>query len=135
MTRYTVTLPGEPAPKRRPRVSRRGTYTPEQTVIAEEAIGWGLKAAGCRPLDGPVRVEIRAYCRRLDTDVDNIAKLVLDACNGIAWQDDRQVAELHVWVERRAERPRTELVIEQIADGVADQPVSAIKTTGGAITC
>ena len=36
-------------------------------------------------------------------DADNIAKLVLDACNGIVYLDDRQVAHLEVQKLRAAQ--------------------------------
>ena len=29
-------------------------------------------------------------------DADNVAKLVLDALNGVAWEDDQQVNDLHI---------------------------------------
>ena len=29
-------------------------------------------------------------------DIDNVAKQILDACNGIVYKDDRQVVSLHV---------------------------------------
>lgn len=47
-------------------------------------------------------------------DADNIAKSVLDALNGLAWADDAQVHELHVYKldrERGAE-PKTLVNIE-----------------------
>ena len=47
-------------------------------------------------------------------DADNIAKSVLDALNGLAWADDAQVHELHIYKldrERGAE-PKTLVNIE-----------------------
>lgn len=59
-------------------------------------------------------------------DADNVAKLVLDALNGAAWEDDTQVVSLSVvkrdrtrregertvvwvtWVDGRGEAPRQE---------------------------
>jgi Holliday junction resolvase RusA-like endonuclease len=29
-------------------------------------------------------------------DIDNYSKLILDGLNGVAWADDRQIAQLHV---------------------------------------
>ena len=48
---------------------------------------------------GPMRVIIEVYIRRKAhcvPDVDNLAKAVLDACNGLLWADDGQVVELVV---------------------------------------
>lgn len=47
-------------------------------------------------------------------DADNDAKLVLDALNGIAWEDDQQVNDLHI-IKRdrtRGASPRTLVTIE-----------------------
>ena len=38
-------------------------------------------------------------------DIDNIAKIVLDALNGVAYKDDKQVVELHCY-KRYAVEPR-----------------------------
>ena len=67
------------------------------------------------PIRTPVRVELRFYratARRCDWD--NLAKLVCDALNGAAWDDDDQIvsAEVHKGIDR--ENPRTEVIIEAI---------------------
>ena len=46
-------------------------------------------------------------------DCDNIAKGILDALNGIAYNDDKQVIELHVY-KRFTERPRVEVTIKEL---------------------
>lgn len=95
------------------------TYTPDATAEAMYAIRAAYEAAGgakapkgaevavhittVRPLPKgrPKRVESEPdVCK---PDVDNIAKLVLDALNGTAWDDDTQVTEL---VVGKAERVR-----------------------------
>jgi Holliday junction resolvase RusA-like endonuclease len=64
-----------------------------------------------RPLDGQLAVAIRMIAEqpkktildRPQPDVDNYAKAVLDACNGIVWNDDIQVASLAIvkqWAPR-----------------------------------
>ena len=48
---------------------------------------------------GPGRLRATApsqSCSRMRTDVDNLAKFVLDALNGVLYEDDRQIASLHV---------------------------------------
>lgn len=104
--------------KQRPRVTRNGTYTPRETKEAERVIAWTwMEAPGSAIIKMcPVSVRIEVY-RELpkskpkriqsepDThkpDVDNIAKLVLDALNRVAWEDDAQVTELSV-----VKHPRT----------------------------
>jgi len=113
MIRFVV--PGRPHGKRRPRVTMRGrkavVYTPRETRQYEERVAWEAKAAGARVLDGPVGVRIICVTsRRNRPDLDNAAKSVLDGLNGICWNDDRQVVELHVYVRRgRPERVEVEV--------------------------
>jgi Holliday junction resolvase RusA-like endonuclease len=48
-------------------------------------------------------------------DLDNVAKAVLDACNGVAWIDDRQVVRLVVEKGYGAE-PRIEAYMHEVND-------------------
>lgn len=71
--------------------------------------------AGAVPLPGPVRVELRFWrANARPCDIDNLAKLVLDALNGACWPDDSQVVSLeaHKGVDR--ENPRTEVVVSAV---------------------
>lgn len=122
-----VTIPGEPVSKARPRVvgtgSSRRTYTPVKTAAAENAIGWVLRAAGVNEPDreGAYKVEVAFYCGTWrHNDIDNLTKLVLDACNGVVWADDSQVYELHAYVIRGASDPHTGLTITRT--GSAGKP-------------
>lgn len=89
------------------------TYTPDKTAEAMELIrmAYVRKADGRMAEKGvPVRVSIttargmpksrpKSLVAEQDVfkpDVDNIAKLVLDALNGTAWEDDTQVTTLTV---------------------------------------
>lgn len=94
-----ITIPGRPIPKGRPRLGIRGrkayVYTPPKTAEYEKLVGWVAKCSGCRPVDGPVAVDLDIYVR-IRMDLDNVAKSVLDGLNGIAYQDDGQVVELLV---------------------------------------
>jgi crossover junction endodeoxyribonuclease RusA len=94
-----LVIPGRPVPKGRPRLGMHGrkayVYTPPQTVEYEKLVGWVAKATGCRPVEGPVEVEIWCYMRG-KADADNLSKSILDGLNGIAFMDDGQVVDLHV---------------------------------------
>lgn len=115
--KIVLNIPGKPLGKARPRVTRRGiTYTPKPTVEREK-----LVRACCEekykdepPLDGPLSVTITAVypvpvsasaakkremhggavLPLIRPDVDNVAKLILDALNGRAYADDSQVVSL-----------------------------------------
>jgi len=86
-------------------------YTPRETREYEQRVAWEAKAAGASPIDGPVGVRIVCVAsQRNQPDLDNVAKSILDGLNGVAWDDDRQVVELHVYVRRgRPERVEVEV--------------------------
>ena len=114
--RYAFEIPGPITGKARPRMTRHGrTYTPAKTVSAENWVKVCALDAGVKPLDGPVTLHLTTLrpvpkswskarkaaaltdCRDWrKPDADNIAKLIADALNGIAWGDDAQIADLRV---------------------------------------
>ena len=111
---------GKPTGKGRPRFKRVGnfvqTYTPANTAEYEKLVRLRFQNAGGVITDKPVRIKIVACfappksTRKRDKaemlanrilperkpDVDNVAKIVLDALNKIAYKDDAQVVELSV---------------------------------------
>jgi Holliday junction resolvase RusA-like endonuclease len=108
-------LPMEPVSKSRPRVvtanGRTRTYTPARTVVAEQEVRAHLLPYRDSFGHGePLYVAITFYMRRprrgpdhpiKGRDLDNMAKLMLDALNGLVYPDDAQVVEMHVrkaWV-------------------------------------
>jgi crossover junction endodeoxyribonuclease RusA len=100
----------KPQVKQRPRLGRRGrVYTPEKTLLHEAAIAqaWKKKFGRRKPLEGPVAVSIdfdkhgmwievspTDHKSVLRGDIDNYMKAVLDALNGIAYLDDKQISVL-----------------------------------------
>lgn len=124
MDEVTFEIIGEPKGKGRPRFARIGngvrTYTPKDTENYESYIRISyLNTAGKKKLEGQIQAEITGVFpvpkseskkRRaamlageiLHTkkiDCDNLAKTILDALNGIAYDDDKQVCRL--FVEKR----------------------------------
>lgn len=97
-----VVIPGKPIPKGRPRFGRGGhTITPKATRAyerhAKACVQAHALAARWKALAGDVNVTILlVFPNRVHGDVDNCAKAVLDAANGLAFADDKQVASLTV---------------------------------------
>ena len=108
-----ATFAGEPLSKGRPRVVRGNAYTPARTRQAEAAIRWQLRAVAPRLNErDELGVRLRFFSgTRRRRDLDNLVKLVLDACNGVVWADDAQVVALDASVERGVSDPRTELEV------------------------
>ena len=118
----TITIPGTPVGKGRPRFARRGafvkTYSPEKTQNYEALVKMAAGEAmeGIEPLQGAVKIELWFYFtppaswsnkkalaalagdihHTKTPDCDNLIKSVLDACNGIVWLDDKQVVQATV---------------------------------------
>ena len=113
---------GAAVPKQRPRISGRRAYTPKRTKDYEERVLNAFRSSysGFYPAFGkdvPVRVGIRivqavpkSWSKKKraqaesgeivplsrNGDVDNIAKSILDALNGFAYEDDCQVTTLMI---------------------------------------
>lgn len=114
----TFSVPGEPRGKGRPRFTRQGrSYTDQATRIYERAVATLAEAvmAGRDPSEAPCSVRMVSYkgipaswsAKKRDLalkgdllpgkpDLDNIAKGILDAMNGVIYDDDKQVIRLLV---------------------------------------
>lgn len=118
---FDFTIPGKPCSKGRPRFTRNGrTYTPKETASYETLVKLCFQSAAPNaeplPQGTPLWADIRAYfpipqsvskkkhALMLDNtirpttkpDADNIAKIILDSLNGIAYHDDAQIVVLRV---------------------------------------
>lgn len=111
-------VPGPPQGKARPRFGKGRTYTPDNTVLYEKIVQvrYRAQAKGIPLLVGPLSVEIWAFYpipkrtskvkreKMCDMelrptkkpDLDNVAKIVCDALNGVAYKDDSQIVDLKV---------------------------------------
>lgn len=132
------TVYGEPTAKGRPRFSRQGkfvrAYTPDKTISYENLVKLTFDQLEDRyVIQGEVKVYIKAYfsipkstskkkekMMLLDwihptkkPDCDNISKIILDSLNGRAYQDDKQVVELHI-TKHYSHEPRVEVEIKEI---------------------
>lgn len=99
MTPVTFTVHGKPVGKARARRGAHGRwYTPPATVAYEEHVRQEWMAAGRPWVDGPVRLRINAFMRTPTgkPDGDNIAKAIMDALRGHAFDDDAQVVDVQV---------------------------------------
>lgn len=133
-------IEGKPVGKGRPRFKRMGnfvqTYTPEKTAEYEKLVRMKFQNAGGAIIDKPVRVGITAFfappksTKKRDRiemlanlilptkkpDCDNIAKIILDALNKIAYKDDAQVVDLSV-KKIYSEFAKVSVHIEEIKTG------------------
>ena len=124
MITYSITIPGRPVPKGRPRVGRKGRkyvfYTPQKTRDYEQVVGFTARAVCKKPLEGPLAVKIELYFKKKGRipDCDNCCKSILDGLNEIAYGDDRQVQHLEVDIYRETpERAEVEIMPLEMVRG------------------
>jgi len=112
------TVMGEPRSKQRPRVTQRGTFTPKETLEAEKRVRDGWRIAGEPKFDYQVIVDLRFYNgNKRRRDIDNMAKLVLDALNKEAFDDDYQVVGVNMYkFFTDPEKARTEITIQEVIE-------------------
>ena len=133
MVEFTVY--GEPKGKGRPRFGNGRTYTPKTTTEYEKnVLSAYMDKYHTLKLKNEIWVQIRAYMgipqitpkkRRAGMigtgvtkrpDVDNIAKIILDALNGVAYDDDKQITRLIISKEYD-ETPRVEVKMGELGVG------------------
>lgn len=113
--RYMIVIPGRPVPKGRPRLGKNGNvYTPRKTREYEKLVGWCTKQTMKEPLQGDIAMDIKVYIKGPCGDLDNLEKAILDGMNGIAYNDDRQVAALAIQ-RLKDKKERVEIELWEIA--------------------
>ena len=94
-----IEVPGRCVPA--PRMTRYGRHSPTtmRYMHYRNQIGWIAKQKKVPKLQGPVTFSAIIYLSKAgrEGDLDNYAKTLKDALNGIAWEDDRQVVESHLY--------------------------------------
>ena len=125
MTTLIFTVPGPPQGKARHRTGKGHSYTPAKTVAYQNLIKNSFLEQCCKKIPGhdfyglvvpagPVALECVAYYPRpkshfdkaglkpdapywplLKPDFDNVAKVIADSLNGLAYRDDKQVIDAH----------------------------------------
>lgn len=143
-TAYFV-IDGKPQGKARartfynPKLGRVQSMTPENTVLYENQIKAEYNAqANVKWLNKePLAMYITAYYpipksttkkdRQLicsgklyptkKPDADNVAKVICDALNGVAYGDDTQIIKLSILKAYTEEQPRVQVFIEEIKEG------------------
>ena len=125
---------GKPTGKGRPRLGRWGTYTDKKTVDYENLVKFSyLQVSNDKLVDCAIKIKIKAYFEppksiskkkykeligkpyTKSPDGDNICKAICDGLNGIAYNDDRQVAKLEI-EKLYGEKAYTEVEIKKLGE-------------------
>ena len=110
--KYRLTIEGHADGKARPRFFKGRVFSPKDTHGFSDKIQAQARGAHIEKIDGPVALSVyvhRAIPKSASKkrkallqwtwcsskpDLDNVFKSVMDALNGIAWNDDTQVARI-----------------------------------------
>lgn len=127
-----VIVEGKIRGKARPRICKGHAFTPKTTVDYENKVRECYIKQEGKYLEGSIKAIIKAYYKipksytkkrvqaikeglelpNKKPDLDNIAKIILDSLNKIAFKDDSQVTELIVSKEYTEENERVEFELQ-----------------------
>jgi Holliday junction resolvase RusA-like endonuclease len=139
----TITIPGKPIAKKRPRFFRKGQYVGTYNDQRTEEGRWLYEATRqipneWIPLKTPIKTTMVFYMQRPKShygtgknsnilkksaplshtskpDIDNLQKMVYDCLNRVAWVDDSCVCEV-VSRKEYSDTPRTEITISEVIE-------------------
>ena len=135
--KVSFTIPGAPKGKGRPRFSTYGghvhAHTPTDTAAYENLVKWAYFRQTDMKLDGAIKAEITGYFpvpssisakkkKAMESgnteythkvDCDNLAKIILDSLNRIAYKDDAQISYLTVH-KVYSNSPRVEVTLTEL---------------------
>ena len=128
-----IIVKGKVRGKARPRKGKHGFYTPNDTKSYEESIKREYIKQCNKKLDGPVEFILYIYKTKAKftkkekalieedkcwcitkPDTDNVVKLVLDALNKTAYDDDNQVVKITAFKKWTLDDERIEFIIQEI---------------------
>ena len=119
-TMIKIVAPIKPVTFKRPGSDKSGRrFNPRDYAGFKDALGWYAKIAmrGQKISTAPLRLYAEVY-NNLDPwtlnfgDWDNHGKSICDALNKIAYDDDRQIVEAHVYLRRGD--PQLNIMLEEI---------------------
>lgn len=121
---------GDPVPWERAASNGGRRFTAPRTRAYEQLIADAARRAGATPVACPMRLRLRFFRATAQRcDVDNLAKSIQDALNGVAYQDDSQIEHLDVSKAIDRECPRVEVEVEPLAAS-AVSPLRPAKPRG-----
>ncbi len=98
-----------------------------RTVVSQEArnykaqAGWLAKSQDVQLLDGDIAVTLKLYRPQKKGDIDNRIKVLLDALQGVAFENDSQIVELHVFRYDDKNNPGVEVELWQVIENERDK--------------
>ncbi len=115
-------VPGNPIPWQRAGGGAGRRFTRPETRMYQASVRAHAYSARVKPIDGPVRVACIFHREsHQPCDLDNLLKTILDALQGIAYENDRQVVSVSAekFVDRK--HPRAFVEVSAALDAVGER--------------
>lgn len=106
-------LPYPPSANRYWRHAQGRTYKSDDARTYQTAVGWQCQAMQLAPHTCPLSITVRVFRPAKRGDLDNTAKVLLDALNGHLYNDDSQIVELHMFRHDDKSNPCVEVEWER----------------------
>lgn len=112
----SLTLSMPPSANRLWRFDKRGFMRKSQeAIVYYELIGFEAIKQNVEIWDGDISITIKVYRAQKSGDLDNRIKPLLDALEGVAFYDDKQIVEIHAYRYDDKSNPRVEITIVKVA--------------------
>jgi len=117
MQAFSILIKGEPASKAN---SRRMVYVHGKPMFIKSAKAlayardFRMQCGVTQMIEGDVAVHMKIFYASRRPDLDE--SLILDLLQGVAYANDRQVKEKHIYWGLDKENPRTEIRVEKIRE-------------------
>ena len=116
MTRFECTIPGNPIPWGRTEGSGKRRYKAERTRTYQETVGWYARQVWKGdPLKVTLKLgmTLRFYRETAQwCDLDRLENNIMDALEGIVYENDVQIWAKHSEKAIDRENPRVEILVE-----------------------
>ena len=110
----SIVLPLPPSGNRYWRHYNGRTVVSDAAKAYRHGVMLQAQAHNLHPFAGPVAVYVRVYRARKAGDLDNFKKVLYDALQGVAYNDDDQIVEEHAWRYDDKDNPRVEVEVRQV---------------------
>jgi crossover junction endodeoxyribonuclease RusA len=90
-------------------------YPSAKATAYKDEVGWACREAGWEPYQGGIALKLHLFLNHVDRDTSNCVKILEDALQGHAYDDDNQVAVVLLKRSYDYKNPRVEITLWQIS--------------------
>lgn len=96
------------------RYSNGSVHVSQEAQNYKAGVKWKALHQNMTPMSGELAMYVNVYRPAKRGDLDNFAKVLGDALNGVAYHDDSQIIELHMWRHDDKANPRVEVEVRKV---------------------